>query len=85
MARRVVIEEPCDHGLVTGPHEFNPDCPGGSRHVLDPGSYVLIEKVDGEWPEDALDDIVAWLVKAGIGSSGPLGELLDALAGDERP
>lgn len=26
------------------------DCPGGSRRVLEPGSFVLVEKVNGEWP-----------------------------------
>lgn len=25
-------------------------CSGGSRRVLEPGSYVLIEKTNGEWP-----------------------------------
>lgn len=63
---RVVIEEPCEHGtmiahLIDGTEhrvfnaggwsdEVKDECPGGSRRVLDPGSYVLIQRVDGKWP-----------------------------------
>ena len=62
---RIVIETPCpdevgvEHpnchylahivctkcGWIQGPHECV------KRRVLDPGSFVLIEKVDGEWPD----------------------------------
>ena len=63
---RVVIETECEHGWAKGsghwvkPPKFNKMsqawskevwCPGGSRRVISEGEYLLIEKVDGEWPE----------------------------------
>ena len=65
---RVEIVTVCEHGK-SDPHRWDPStsisdegwCPGGSRRVLAPGEYVLVEKVDGKWPLtnrvfDAIED-----------------------------
>ena len=81
---RIVIETLCEHGRAEGCPFHDPVCrsnrpclatccPGGSRRVLDPGSFVLIEKVDGEWPEWLLDDLEGRL-------AANIAEILDALA-----
>src|SRR5690554_4722461 len=60
----IVIE--CGHGEWVGPHctmeregrcPYYPTdtdrecyCPGGSRRALEPGSFALVEKVDGKGP-----------------------------------
>ena len=59
--RVVEIVTECEHGWIEShasvPAEGDamhagvwPICPGGSRRVLEPGSFVLVEKVDGRWP-----------------------------------
>lgn len=96
MARRIVIA--CDHDR-TEPHPLpdaipvhilgsagmtfaeSDMCEGG--RVLDPGSYVLIEKVVinpdvKEWPDKVL------LALEGRHWTG-IAEVLDALAGGEQP
>ena len=50
---------------------------GWHRRVLDPGSFVLIEKVDGEWPEWLLDDLEGRL-------AANIAEILDALAAESE-
>lgn len=47
MARRVVVMSACKHGVLCS------ECSITYRE-LRPGSYALVEKVDGEWPEWAL-------------------------------
>ena len=80
--RRVVIEEPCEHGNA-GMHDYRerllfPGCTGGVRRVLEPGSYVLIEKdADGNWPRRALVELV-WTNQGTYG----VAPILDRLAGD---
>lgn len=70
-ARRIVVETFCQHGEWLGPHctkDREGSCPypssdrtrecycqGGSRRELEPGEFVLIEKVDGKWPEVAFN------------------------------
>jgi hypothetical protein len=105
MVRRIVIA--CEHdrteehplpntmpayslGSVGVAYNRDNMCPGG--RVLDPGSYVLIEKVDGEWPAPGSLDPVAHRVLAATAAFGcPDGAsavwlvLLDALAGGEQP
>ena len=106
--RVVEIVTECEHGEWVGPHctmeregrcPYAPTdtdrecyCPGGSRRVLEPGSFVLVEKVDGRWPMtnrvfDAIEDA---LVRAtGSASMRTIETVvetyLDALAGGEQP
>ena len=68
--RRVVVEERlCPHGhasrhIIEGSRGLPRflslvECPGGSRRVLELGSYVLIEKDDdGEWPTPFVPDML---------------------------
>lgn len=60
---RVVVESPCEKcgNTHVGERIVDAGCfgSGGSRRVLTPGEFVLVEKVDGEWP-DHLRDIDCW-------------------------
>ena len=48
--RRIVIEEPCEHGLIEhGTFDLNDECPGGSRTVFDGIPEELVERAQAEW------------------------------------
>lgn len=82
---RIVIEEPCVDRDRFGCCED-----GWHRRVLDPGSFVLIEKEDGEWPEWALHaakPFYTFVAEDGYHGLATRSEsdILDALAGGEQP
>ena len=57
-------------------------CPGGERRVLEPGSYVLVEKRGSIWPKYANDALYRWATtEMTVGAD----DLWDALAGGEQP
>lgn len=60
---RIVIETPCEHGLMPSHLGY---CPAASRRILPEGSLV-ISKENGRWPiayiwsDDAVDVITHYL------------------------
>ena len=90
---RIVIEEVtlCEHGrdgqclsggwVSQGRSEYTLNCPGGSRRLLDPGSYVLIEKRGNAWPEWARQPLFRYARE----ELHYTDEVFDALAGGEQP
>ena len=77
--RRVVIETPCEHGLsYWHPVSGTAGCYGHIRRVLEPGSYVLIEK------DDAATVLREYLTdgRCGMIWLEDIPDLIDRLAGD---
>src|SRR5690606_24439408 len=96
--RVVEIVTVCEHGEWVGPHctmeregrcPYYPTdtdrecyCPGGSRRVLEPGEFVLVEKAeDGEWKDEDAETLLKWatqrLMRYESRSGGRYGQLAD--------
>jgi len=89
MARRWVTVEWCDLDHDCRRWDY---CAFRDQRVLDPDSYVLVEKVDGRWPMtdrvfNAIED--ALVRETGSASMRTIETVvetyLDALAGGEQP
>src|SRR5690606_39582440 len=66
MSVEIITE--CKHGK-SDPDSWEPStslsdegwCTGGSRRVLEPGSFVLVEKAeDGEWKDEDAETLLKW-------------------------
>lgn len=61
MNKRLVEETLCEHGYTGQCNVAFAPCPGGSRRVLAPGEYVLVEKAeDGEWKDEDAETLLKW-------------------------